>query len=59
MHAEFPSGSDMSVNVMIWRYMWTRMMLLCSLVEYQDKASVLILIVSVNEIETLCWYRNY
>ena len=41
----------------------------CSLVEYQDKASVfimhrsyvprnLILIVSVYEIDRLCWYRN-
>ena len=69
MHAEFPSGSDMSDNVMIWRYRRTRFMLPCSLVEYRDKGSVfimhrsygprsLILIVSENEIERLCWYRN-
>ena len=69
MHAEFPSGSDISDNVIIWRYMRTRLMSPCSLVEYRDKASVfimhrsygprsLILSVSVNEIERLCWYRN-
>ena len=69
MRAEFPPGSDISDNVMIWRFMRTRMMSLCSVVEYRDMASVfivhrsngpqtLILSVSVNEVERLCGYRN-